>query len=312
MPSEKIDSPRKSSPRGSWVLSLVLFWAAAGLGYYAWRLRTDDLAHERALAAARTDGESLRAAKVALEQRIASLTADRERLTGADQELRDTKARLAATESRLRELEEQHAEVAARLAEFREVTDKFRKLIDAGTLDVTFRRGRMIVELPAGVLFDSGSAELSDEGKKAVADVARVLAGVSGRRFMVAGHTDNVPAVKEYKSNWALSTTRAVTVLEALVHDGMPATRVAAAGYAEYDPVASNASAGGRQRNRRIEIILEPYLTAVPGEEKKAEASESVPGSKASPKNAAPREKATPKTPSPGAPAARSKAPATR
>jgi len=277
MESEDVELPRKAKGRGSWVFSLALFWVAVGLGYYAFRLRTEDLAHERALVAAQKDGEALSAAKAALEKRNASLAAERERLSGADQELRDNQARLAATESRLRELEEQHAEVEARLGEFREVTDKFRKLIDAGTLDVTFRRGRMIVELPASVLFDSGSADLSEEGKKAVGEVARVLAGVSGRRFMVAGHTDNVPAVKEYKSNWTLSTTRAVNVLEALVRDGMPATRVAAAGYAEYDPVASNATTEGRQKNRRIEIILEPYLTAIPGEEKKAEASAGAP-----------------------------------
>lgn len=266
--------------RGSWLVSLALLVVAAGLGGYAWHLRSRCLAGERSMQSVRGDAEALRAEKAASAERLSSLTAERDRLLAEAKDSLDSKARLAATESRLRELEEQHAEVEARLGEFREVTDKFRKLIDAGTLDVSFRRGRMIVELPAGVLFESGSAELSDAGKKAVADVARILAGVSGRRFMVGGHTDNVPAVKEYKSNWALSTTRAVTVLEALVHAGMPVTRVAAAGYAEFDPIASNATAAGRQKNRRIEIILEPYLTAAPGDTRAAEASPTLPGSK--------------------------------
>lgn len=281
MATEHVDVTVKSPKRrGSWLVSLGLFVLAAGLGAYAWRLRAGHLADERTVESARSDAETLRAEKVSWSQRISALTAERDKLTADAQEGRDAKARLAATESRLRELEEQHAEVEARLKDFKEVTDKFKKLIDAGTLEVTFRRGRMIVELPAGVLFESGSAELSEAGKKAVLDVAKILAGVPGRRFMVAGHTDNVPAVKEYKSNWALSTTRAVTVLEELVRAGMPVTRVAAAGYAEYDPIANNSSAAGRQKNRRIEIILEPYLTAVPGDDKAAVANASAPAGK--------------------------------
>ena len=124
----------------------------------------------------------------------------------------------------------------------------------------------MIVAMPASVLFDSGSADLSDDGKKAVVEVARVLVNVPRRRFIVGGHTDNVPAVKEYKSNWALSTARAVTVLEALMRAGMDPTRLVAAGYAEYDPVAPNATSEGKQKNRRIEISLEPYIVAPPEE----------------------------------------------
>lgn len=274
--------------RGSWLVSLGLFVLAAGLGAYAWRLRTGHLADASTLQSTRREAEMLRTEKIAFSRQISTLTAERDKLLAEAQEGRDAKARLAATESRLRELEEQQAEVEARLKDFKDVTDKFKKLIDAGTLDVTFRRGRMIVELPAGVLFESGSAELSEAGKKAVLDVARILAGVPGRRFMVAGHTDNVPAVKEYKSNWALSTTRAVTVLEELVRAGMPVTRVAAAGYAEYDPIASNGAAAGRQKNRRIEIILEPFLTAVPGEGQAAAASASAPSATAAGAAAAP------------------------
>jgi chemotaxis protein MotB len=270
MTSEDLESPRPPSRRGAWLLCILLFWIAAGLGVYGWQLRAQHLAVERVLTSTNGDLVSLRTQKAALETKMAALTAERERLSSVDGDLRDAKTRLAATESRLRELEEQHSEVEARLREFREVTAKFRELIDAGTLEVTFRRGRMIVELPAGVLFDSGSADLSEQGKKAVTDVAHVLAQVSGRRYIVAGHTDNVPAVKEFKSNWALSAARAVTVLEALIRAGMPATRVAAAGYAEYDPIAPNLTTAGRQRNRRIEIILEPYLVAIPGEEKGA------------------------------------------
>jgi len=257
--------PKKRS-RAPIYFIFVLLWAAIGIGAYAWYERTRGERTTGALTSAEADLKSLKAEKASADKKLADLQAERDKLSGADSELQDTKAKLAAVESHMRDLEDERAAVDARLAEFREVTDKFKKLIDAGTLEITFRRGRMIVELPASVLFDSGSADLSDDGKKAVVDVAHVLASVRGRRFIVGGHTDNVPAVKEYKSNWALSTARAVTVLEALMRAGMDPTRLVAAGYAEYDPVAPNASAEGRQKNRRIEIILEPYLVAPPDE----------------------------------------------
>jgi len=257
--------PRKRSRAPVYFIFLLL-WIAIGLGGYAWYERTRGQRTTGALSAAEADLKSLRSHTTAADKKLGELQTERDRLSGADSELRDTKAQLAAAESRLHDLEGERAAMDATLAEFRDVTDKFKKLIDAGTLDVTFRRGRMIVELPAGVLFDSGSADLSDDGKKAVGEVARILAGVRGRRFMVGGHTDNVPAVKEYKSNWALSTARAVTVLEALMRAGMDPTRLVAAGYAEFDPVAPNTTPEGRQKNRRIEIILEPYLVAPPDE----------------------------------------------
>jgi chemotaxis protein MotB len=266
--------PRKRSRAGVYFIFLLL-WIAIGGGAYAWYERTRGQQTRAELDAATADLASVKTQKTANEKKLGELQTERDKLSGADSELRDTKAQLAAAESRLRDLEEQRAEVDARLAEFREVTEKFKKLIDAGTLEITFRRGRMIVELPAGVLFDSGSADLSDEGKKAVVEVARVLASVRGRRFIVGGHTDNVPAVKEYKSNWALSTARAVTVLEALMRAGMDPTRLVAAGYAEFDPVSSNASNEGRQKNRRIEIILEPYLVAPPDEKPAAKVAKS-------------------------------------
>lgn len=259
------DVPQKPSRAPTYFIFFLL-WAVIGLGGYAWYERTRGLQTSSSLTTAQTDLQALRAERASIEKQLTELKGERDKLSSADTELRDTKAQLAAAESRLRDLQEQRAEVDARLAEFRDVTDKFKKLIDAGTLDVTFRRGRMIVEMPASVLFDSGSADLSDDGKKAVIDVARVLVSVPRRRFIVGGHTDNVPAVKEYKSNWALSTARAVTVLEALMRAGMDPTRLVAAGYAEYDPVAPNATAEGKQKNRRIEIILEPYLVAPPEE----------------------------------------------
>jgi chemotaxis protein MotB len=246
---------------GLLVVLFVLVLLLGGTEWFLWKLFRNadhDLSSTRAkVTALESDG---RTQKMKLE----AAEAERDRLTKANAELSDAKDRLVAAESRVGELESERAEIGTRLAEFREITEKFKSMIDAGTLQITFRRGRAIVNLPAGVLFDSGSAELSAEGSKTVAEVAKILRGVPKRRFIVAGHTDNVPAVKEYKSNWTLSTARAVNVLEAMVRAGLGASNLAAAGYAEYDPVSSNGSAAGKQKNRRIEIVLEPYLTAPP------------------------------------------------
>src|SRR4051794_37472797 len=105
----------------------------------------------------------------------------------------------------------------------------------------------MIVEMPAAVLFDSGSAELSSAGSETLIKVAKVLRGVPRHRFLVGGHTDNVPVVKQYESNWELSAARAVSVTEMLTKHGVAPKRLVVAGYSEFDPVASNASEAGRQ-----------------------------------------------------------------
>ena len=83
----------------------------------------------------------------------------------------------------------------------------------------------MIVELPAAVLFASGSAELSGDGRQALQEIAKILKKVPGKRFMVGGHTDDVPLTKNaaYASNWALSAARAVMVTEELIQAGLRA-----------------------------------------------------------------------------------------
>jgi chemotaxis protein MotB len=93
------------------------------------------------------------------------------------------------------------------------------------------------------------------------AQVARVLATIPGRAFQVAGHTDNVPIDSaRFPSNWELSTARAVEVVKLLVSQGVGPKTLSAAGYGEFDPVASNDAPDGRAKNRRIEITLQPNL----------------------------------------------------
>jgi chemotaxis protein MotB len=252
------DAPPQRKRGWLWAVLVTFVLLLGGATWLSWKLYKvtdqDLLAARAKLTAAESNGS-------ALKKKLSTAEADRDRLVQSNADLGEAKTRLVAAESRLGELEAEHAEYGSRMAEFKEMSEKFKSLIDAGTLQITFRRGRAIVTLPASVLFDSGSANLSEAGAKAVADVTKILRSVAKRRYIVAGHTDNVPAVKDYKSNWALSTARAVTVLEAMVRAGLPPSNLSATGYAEFDPVASNASPAGRQKNRRIEVVLEPYLS---------------------------------------------------
>ena len=162
----------------------------------------------------------------------------------------------------------------ARMEEYRQLLEKFKKLIDAGKLRVKIADGRMVVELATDVLFDSGSAKLSDAGKAAIVEVSQVLATIPERDFQIEGHTDNVPiATAQYPSNWELASGRALTVMKTMVEAGMPATRISAASYADTRPVKANDTDEGKSANRRIEIVLVPDLSGLPGFEELQKAS---------------------------------------
>jgi chemotaxis protein MotB len=84
---------------------------------------------------------------------------------------------------------------------------------------------------------------------------------LTGRKFQVAGHTDNVPIDRaKFASNWELSTARAVAVVHFLVAHGVPAEALSAAGYGEFAPLVANDSAEHKAKNRRIEISLVPAM----------------------------------------------------
>jgi chemotaxis protein MotB len=141
---------------------------------------------------------------------------------------------------------------------------KFKRMIDAGHLKVTTRHGRVVLELHNDVLFDTGAAEVKPAGKQALSEVAATLRTMGGKRFQVAGHTDNAPITTEtkmtYPTNWELSTARAISVVKLLVAEGVDPDHLSAAGYGPYDPVVPNSTPVGQAKNRRIEITLVPNV----------------------------------------------------
>jgi len=168
---------------------------------------------------------------------------------------------LEDAKARLEELRKAQAAAEQRATLFRELVLKFQKMVDAGELSIVLRDGRMVIQLPNDVLFDSARVDIKPAGKAALRQLASVLKTLDDRRFQVAGHTDNVPIqTSRYPSNWELSAARAVEVTRFLIANGVEPKRLSAAGYGEFDPVADNDAPESRAKNRRIEITLVPEL----------------------------------------------------
>jgi chemotaxis protein MotB len=119
------------------------------------------------------------------------------------------------------------------------------------------RRGLVVRVLTDKLLFDSAQATLQAVGDPLLEEVASLLNVDKTHPITVEGNTDNQPiATAEFPSNWELSTARATTVVRFLIAHGVSAERLAAAGYADLHAVTSNATAAGRGRNRRVDIVL--------------------------------------------------------
>jgi len=122
----------------------------------------------------------------------------------------------------------------------------------------------LVITFLADVLFDSGKAKIKPETYPILDKVVRVLKeNVPELSVGIEGYTDNQPIkFSGWKSNWELSTARALSVLHYLVDEkGVSADRVSAVGYGEYHPIASNDTKEGRQLNRRVEIVILPKVT---------------------------------------------------
>lgn len=212
---------------------------------------------------ARDDDESM-------DRRIAGLLSEmsklREEHAQALKSSSKLKASVADMQSALEEAQRRKAQAEAREAEYKDLLARFQSLIDSGRLRVRIIDGRMVVQLATDVLFGSGQSKLSPEGVAAIQEIGSVLGSIADRRYEVAGHTDNI-AMRRGDGNWILAFQRANSVVQAMIGGGMPAGRVHAASYGEHRPVASNEEPDGRALNRRIEIVIVPDLSMLPGAE---------------------------------------------
>lgn len=136
------------------------------------------------------------------------------------------------------------------------VSQVLQPLIDKQLIKVSHDKLWVEVELNNSILYSSGEADLAPGAYPVLQKLAALLAGLPNH-VDVEGHTDNLPIRNErYRSNWELSAARAASVVHVLTRNGVAPERLSAIGYGEFRPVADNATEQGRQRNRRVAIII--------------------------------------------------------
>lgn len=129
-------------------------------------------------------------------------------------------------------------------------------------VDVKVLKGVVYVSLADNMLYRSGSYEVNDRAKTTLSKIAKILSDYKDFEVLVEGNTDDVPITRpNIRNNWDLSALRASSVVQVLQNDyGIAPKRLSAAGRGQYNPVATNDTELGRQRNRRTQIIITPKL----------------------------------------------------
>lgn len=150
-----------------------------------------------------------------------------------------------------------------------ELEDRLKNEISDKEVTVERLQKGLVITFVSEVLFDSGKAELRKESFAKLDKIVTVLQEtVPDLNIGVEGHTDNEPIKKSgWKSNWELSAHRALSVIHYLIEHQVNPTRLAAIGYGEFHPIESNDTKEGRQKNRRVEIVILPKVEKEKGYE---------------------------------------------
>jgi len=205
--------------------------------------------------------DSLRQQISAMEQHHSKMEGNFNTLKERFSELEQN--RLAA-EKRVGSLQQENATLAAanqkQQQQYEALAQKLSSEVQKGQLDIRQYQSMLAVTLAEQIFFDSGRATLKPGGKEVLKKVGEALKGYEDKIIRVIGHTDNVPVAKSlqgrFPTNWELSVARATNVVRYLQEVGVPPERMIPSGRAEYDPVAPNDTPEGRQKNRRIELML--------------------------------------------------------
>lgn len=249
--------------RVSLCIALALAAAACGVPEKKYQAAVDESARRQQ---SLEDAERQIAAcdrKVAeLTQEIAQEKAAKATATAEAAQQKALAGRLAQTKE---QLEAEKAALEQRSKEYASLAASLDKEIKAGQIRLTELRGKLTVRLAEKVLFASGSATIGRPGREALSKIAEAFHDVKDRIIRVEGHTDDVPIhTARFPSNWELSAARAIAVVRLLQDEGVDPSLLGAAGYAQYQPVASNETREGRAENRRIEISLAAPPEALP------------------------------------------------
>jgi chemotaxis protein MotB len=181
-----------------------------------------------------------------------ALALEQEQLNKNNQRLQELEALIAAKEESMRKL--------------KETLSKALNSFEGKGLTVEQKNGKVYVSMENKLLFNSGSWAVGSEGKKAVVEVGKVLGDNPDISVLIEGHTDDDPfgGSGPIADNWDLSTKRATAIVSILSENkNINKQNLTAAGRGEFSPLASNATAEGKAKNRRIEIILTPRLDEI-------------------------------------------------
>jgi chemotaxis protein MotB len=182
-----------------------------------------------------------------------------------------------------KELQEKKQEIGQLSEARRGLISRFTNELRNREVQITQMGDSLSVEMVGGIMFHSGQAGLSDQGKEVLRKVADAIKDVTDRQIRIEGHTDNVPIRRrkdQFETNWELSAARATNVVRYLIDDlGVAPERLEATAMSQYHPVADNDTAEGRAKNRRIVIKLTPKVVAEPAaaEEPAEEPAEKAP-----------------------------------
>jgi chemotaxis protein MotB len=190
-----------------------------------------------------------------LKKQVSDLTAQNSSLTTQfDSYKKDCQAK----EQQLKEVNETLNEFAENVMALQAKIDSAEAKFNDKGLEVRSENGIVYVDMQDNLLYKSGSAKLSEDGKTALGNLASVLNEMPKLKVIVVGNADTVK-VKGVADNWSLSTERANGVVRTLVKDfQVDPTRLTAAGKGKYSPIADNSTEEGRAKNRRTEIVLNP------------------------------------------------------
>lgn len=187
-----------------------------------------------------------------LEAKEKALALEQEQLNKNNQRLQELEALIAAKEESMRKL--------------KETLSKALNSFEGKGLTVEQKNGKVYVSMENKLLFKSGSWAVGSEGKTAVVEVGKVLGDNPDISVLIEGHTDDDPfgGSGPIADNWDLSTKRATAIVAILSENkAVNKQNLTAAGRGEFSPLASNATAEGKAKNRRIEIILTPRLDEI-------------------------------------------------
>ena len=187
-----------------------------------------------------------------LEAKGKALTSEQERLDASGKRLSELEALIAAKEASMRKL--------------KETLSNALNGFEGKGLTVEQKNGKVYVSMENKLLFKSGSWAVNSEGRTAVVEVGKVLGDNPDISVLIEGHTDDDPYAGSgpISDNWDLSTKRATAIVAILSENkSINKQNLTAAGRGEFSPLGSNATAEGKAKNRRIEIILTPRLDAI-------------------------------------------------